>query len=61
MGMALLPQSLSNLMRPGVEYRALRDPVPQFETGLAWHRDNASPALLGFLALLRSHTLKESD
>ncbi|MDL2354679.1 MAG: LysR family transcriptional regulator [Pseudomonadota bacterium] len=57
MGMALVPQSVSNLMRPGVEYRALRDHSPQVETGLAWRRDNRSPVLLGFLDLLRKNTL----
>jgi DNA-binding transcriptional LysR family regulator len=53
MGMALVPQSVSNLMRPGVEYRALADTTPLVETGLAWRRDNASPVLRGFLELLR--------
>jgi len=57
MGMALVPQSVSNLMRPGVEYRALRDATPLVETGLAWRRDNASPVLRGFLELLRKNTL----
>jgi DNA-binding transcriptional LysR family regulator len=52
MGMALVPQSVSNLMRPGVEYRALADATPLVETGLAWRRDNASPVLRGFLELL---------
>jgi DNA-binding transcriptional LysR family regulator len=56
MGLALVPQSVSNLMRPGVEYRALRDATPQVETGLAWRRDNPSPVLQGFLELLRKHT-----
>ncbi|NHZ98176.1 LysR family transcriptional regulator [Massilia sp. CCM 8734] len=56
MGMALVPQSVSNLMRPGVEYRALRDPTPQVETGLAWRRDAVSPVLQGFLDLLRKNT-----
>jgi DNA-binding transcriptional LysR family regulator len=56
MGLALVPQSVSNLMRPGVEYRALRDATPQVETGLAWRRDNPSPVLQGFLDLLRKHT-----
>jgi DNA-binding transcriptional LysR family regulator len=55
MGMALVPQSVSNLMRPGVEYRALADPTPLVETGLAWRRDNASPVLRGFLELLRKN------
>lgn len=56
MGIALVPQSVSNLMRPGVEYRTLADPTPQVETGLAWRRDNPSPVLLGFLDLLRKST-----
>ena len=55
MGMALVPQSVCNLMRPGVEYRALADPTPMVETGIAWRRDNASPVLQGFLELLRNH------
>jgi len=53
MGIALVPQSVSNLQRPGVEYRALPDRTPLFETGLAWRRDNASPVLHTFLELLR--------
>ena len=56
MGLALVPQSVSNLMRPGVEYRALLDATPQVETGLAWRRDNTSPVLQGFLELLRKNT-----
>jgi len=54
MGLALVPQSVSNLMRPGVEYRALADPTPRVETGIAWRRDNPSPVLQGFLELLRT-------
>jgi DNA-binding transcriptional LysR family regulator len=57
MGLALVPQSVSNLMRPGVEYRALADPTPLVETGLAWRRDHASPVLQGFLDLMRKNTL----
>ncbi|KQQ87889.1 LysR family transcriptional regulator [Massilia sp. Leaf139] len=53
MGLALVPQSVSNLMRPGVEYHALASPTPLVELGLAWRRDNASPVLRGFLELLR--------
>jgi DNA-binding transcriptional LysR family regulator len=55
MGLALVPQSVSNLMRPGVEYRSLAAPTPLVETGLAWRRDNTSPVLHGFLELLRNH------
>ena len=53
MGMALVPQSVSNLMRPGVEYRSLLDPAPLAETGLTWRRDNDSPVLKGFLDLIK--------
>jgi DNA-binding transcriptional LysR family regulator len=55
MGLALVPQSVSNLMRPGVEYRALADATPLVETGIAWRRDNPSPVLKGFLELLRTN------
>ncbi|WP_036169724.1 LysR family transcriptional regulator [Massilia sp. 9096] len=54
MGLALVPQSVCNLMRPGVEYRALAGPTPLVETGIAWRRDNPSPVLEGFLELLRT-------
>lgn len=53
MGIALVPQSVSNLKRPGVEYKLLTNPTPMVETGLAWRRDNASPVLHAFLNLLR--------
>jgi DNA-binding transcriptional LysR family regulator len=52
MGLALVPQSVSNLMRAGVAYRALRESTPLTELGLAWRRDNASPVLRGFLDLI---------
>ena len=35
MGIALVPQSASNLQRPGVDYRELQDLTPLVETGLA--------------------------
>lgn len=53
MGIALVPQSVSNLRRPGVEYRPLAQATPLVETGLAWRRDNPSPVLKGFLELMR--------
>lgn len=54
MGVALVPQSVSNLKRPGVEYKALPDTGVLVETGLAWRHDNASPVLHAFLELVRS-------
>jgi DNA-binding transcriptional LysR family regulator len=53
MGVALVPQSVSNLKRPGVEYKPLSGKTVQVETGLAWRRDNLSPVLHIFLELLR--------
>ena len=53
MGLALVPQSVSNLMRPGVEYRALAGRSPLVELGVCWRRDSASPVLHSFLELLR--------
>ncbi|GGI20520.1 MAG: LysR substrate-binding domain-containing protein [Oxalicibacterium faecigallinarum] len=53
MGIALVPQSVSNLKRPGVDYRPLTNKTPLVETGLAWRRDNTSPVLRAFLELLR--------
>ena len=53
MGIALVPQSVSNLKRTGVVYKTLADRTPSVETGLAWRRDNASPVLHAFLELLR--------
>lgn len=53
MGIALVPQSVSNLKRAGVVYHALAAPAPLVETGLAWRRDNRSPVLAAFLELLR--------
>jgi len=53
MGIALVPQSVSNLRRPGVEYLPLVQSTPLVETGLAWRCDNASPVLRGFLELMR--------
>ena len=53
MGIALVPQSVSNLKRPGVEYKPLSGKTLSVETGLAWRRDNRSPVLHTFLDLLR--------
>jgi len=53
MGIALVPQSVSNLKRPGVEYYPLSGKAVSIETGIAWRRDNRSPVLRTFLELLR--------
>jgi DNA-binding transcriptional LysR family regulator len=53
MGIALVPQSVSNLKRPGVEYKPLSGKAVPVETGLAWRCDNTAPVLHTFLELLR--------
>ena len=53
MGIALVPQSVSNLQRPGVEYRALKEAGAPIDLGLAWRRDNDSPVLAAFVDLMR--------
>ncbi|GGC76422.1 LysR family transcriptional regulator [Undibacterium terreum] len=58
MGIALVPQSVSNLKRPGVLYHALKPATAtqngSVEIGIAWRKDNASPVLQAFLKLLRN-------
>lgn len=56
MGIALVPQSVSNLKRPGVDYLPLDSKAPLIETGLAWRRDNPSPVLHAFLSLAATTT-----
>lgn len=51
MGIALVPQSVSNLQRPGVSYFDLPEASANVEIGLAWRRDNHSAALAAFAHL----------
>jgi len=52
MGVALVPESLTSLQRPGVVYRKLRGRrKAALEIGLAWRRDNPSAVLGRFVAL----------
>ncbi|MBI3283603.1 MAG: LysR family transcriptional regulator [Burkholderiales bacterium] len=52
MGIALVPQSVSNLQRPGVRYHPLSGAGAVVEIGLAWRKDNPSAVLQAFLQLL---------
>lgn len=54
MGIALVPQSVSNLQRPGVTYHNLSGEVPMVEIGIAWRKDNPSAVLQAFLHLLEN-------
>lgn len=57
-GMALVPESIMGLRRPGVRYRKLRavggkyaGARPALEVGLAWRRDHLPPVLERFIEL----------
>jgi DNA-binding transcriptional LysR family regulator len=50
-GVALVPQSMMSLQRPGVRYRKLRGSQATLELGLAWRAGDASPVLRGFAQL----------
>lgn len=54
MGIALVPQSVSNLKRPGVIYHALAALHGKVEIDIAWRKENTSPVLKAFLALLKN-------
>ena len=51
MGVALVPESIMSLKRPGVIYRRVRGARPLLEVGLAWRGDNPSAVLRNFVAL----------
>lgn len=53
MGIALVPSSVRNLKRSGVQYRALRGTTASIELGLLRARDEDSPLANRFAAVLR--------
>lgn len=53
LGVALIPESLRNLQRAGVVYKALRETSPMTEIRLAWRRHDPLPALRSFIELAR--------
>lgn len=59
LGLALVPQSVTQLQRPGVTYRplpaALADGAPQCETSLAWPH-GAAPAVHRFVEFVRARS-----
>ncbi|MEB0138141.1 MULTISPECIES: LysR family transcriptional regulator [unclassified Undibacterium] len=54
MGIALVPQSVSNLQRPGVVYHPLMPAAPAVEIGFAFRKDHRSTVLASFLQLLQT-------
>lgn len=53
-GIALVPKSVSNLQRTGVDYVEMAGNVPVLETGLAWREGDTGPVLGAFLSVLEN-------
>lgn len=53
MGFALVPESVRNLQRSGVEYRSLRGASARIELGILRPRDDANPPAEHFTAVLK--------
>lgn len=52
-GMALVPVSLRNMARSGVQYLDLQDP-PMLRTGIIWNKEDDAPTLRHLLAIARN-------
>lgn len=52
LGLSLIPESLKCLHRENIVYRELRDP-PHVTAKMVYRRDNASPVLENFIAVVR--------
>ena len=58
LGVALLPASVQHLHRDGVIYRELREPAPRTELAIVSRKDDPSPILQNFLAIVREQVEK---
>ncbi len=54
MGVALVPASVQNLQRPGVQYRALRGAPALIELGILRPRDSDNPLASNLIKILRT-------
>lgn len=55
-GVGLVPATLQNLSRRGLVYKPLTGAVSKLQLAVAWRRDNHSPLLEAFLAVVREMT-----
>jgi DNA-binding transcriptional LysR family regulator len=61
-GFALLPDSVSALLPPGVVLKPLaHDPVPTVSIVIAWNAGNSSPLVRTFVDLVRQSVPKGKD
>ena len=60
LGVAWVPESVTQFQRPGVVYRHVAGPkgktVPGCETSLVWQESAGGPALERFISFVREHT-----
>jgi DNA-binding transcriptional LysR family regulator len=52
LGVAVVPQSIGTLRRPGVTYAHFRERSPEVKTLMVWRKDDVSPALHNFVGLI---------
>ena len=55
-GVALVPATLQNLSRKGLVYKPVSGAPSKLELAVAWRRDDLSPLLAAFLAVVREIT-----
>jgi DNA-binding transcriptional LysR family regulator len=53
-GLSIVPLQATQLMKVGLELRALEGPDAEWETGISWRQDHDNPALSNFLKMLES-------
>ena len=54
MGIAIVPESIQNLQRPGVEYRPIQAQTPMASITLVWRQADPSPTVQRFLATVET-------
>lgn len=58
LGIAIVPESVADLRRPGVTYRPLDSAAAPVELALAWRSDDESPALARFVEVARDWNME---
>ena len=61
LGIALLPASVQHLHRDGVAYRPLADSTPRTELAVVSRKEDASPVLQNFLAIVRAQVRRRDS
>jgi DNA-binding transcriptional LysR family regulator len=56
-GITLLPASIQNVQKRGIEYRSLINPAPVLELKMGYRADETSPALASFIETVHSVNL----